>query len=54
MAEKTKNYTFIVQFSEADSERLEAFVRESGMKKRAVAHKGIILFLDENEQKTEN
>ena len=54
MAEKTKNYTFIVQFSEAESERLEAFVRESGMKKRAIAHKAIRLYMDENEQKTEN
>jgi len=54
MAEKTRQYTFIVRFSEAESEHFEAFVRESGMKKIAIAKKGIMRFIDENEQKAEN
>lgn len=54
MAEKTKVYSFTIRFSKDESERFEAYVRETGMKKLAVAHKAIMRYLDENEQKTEN
>ena len=47
MAEKTRTYTFIIEFSEADSERFEDFVRENGMKKRAVARKAILKYLED-------
>jgi len=48
MAEKMKEYTFIVRFSEDEKDRFEAFVDKSGMKKRAIAKKGIMRFVEEN------
>jgi len=54
MAEKMKEHTFRIQLSESDSVRLEAYLCENGMKKRFFMQKAIRLFLDENEQKSEN
>ena len=54
MAEKTRQYTFIVRFSEAESEHFETFVRESGMKKIAIARKAILRYIEENEQEAKN
>lgn len=54
MAEKTRTYTFIVRFSEADSERFEAFVRETGMKKLAVARKAILKYIEDNQPNSGN
>ena len=50
MKEKTKRYAFQVYLNEADSERFESFVRESGMKKLAIVHKAILRYLEENEK----
>ena len=50
MAEKLREYSFKIHFSEADSERFEAFVRETGMKKLAVARKAILRYIEENTQ----
>jgi len=54
MKEKTKRYAFQVYFNEADSERFEAFARESGMKKLAIARKAILRYIEENEEKYRN
>jgi len=54
MKEKTKRYAFQVYLNEADSERFEAFVRETGMKKLAVVRKAILRYIDENEQNAKN
>jgi len=51
---KTKRYAFQVYFNRADSERFEAFARESGMKKLAIVHKALLRYLDEEEQKAGN
>jgi len=54
MAEKIKAYAFKIWLNEDESERFEAFARESGMKKIAIARKAILRYIDENEQKAEN
>ena len=50
MKEKTKRYAFQVYLNEADSERFEAFVRETGMKKLAIVRKAILAYLDHQEE----
>ena len=51
MAEKTREHSFKIHFNEADSERFEAYARETGMKKLAIVRKAILRYIDENEQK---
>lgn len=54
MVEKTRTYTFIIEFSEDETDRFETFVDKSGMKKRAIAKKGILRFIEENAQNARN
>ena len=49
--EKSKQYGFRIWFNEAETERFEAFARESGMKKLAIVRKAILRYIEENEQK---
>ena len=51
MAEKMKEHSFMIRLNEAESERFEAFVHESGMKKIAIARKAILRYIEEKEQK---
>jgi len=47
-AEKTdKIHSFMINLSKQDSERLSAYLRESGMKKRAFMQKAILKYLNE-------
>lgn len=48
MAEKTKIYGFKIWLSEEESERFEAYIRDTGMKKLAVARKAILQYIEEN------
>jgi len=54
MVENMVKHSFTITLSEADSERFEAYLRRTGIKKLAVAQKAIVRYLDENEQKSEN
>ena len=54
MAEKTKAYAFKIWLNEDESEHFEAFARESGMKKIAIARKAILRYIDENEKEAKN
>ena len=54
MAEKLREYSFKIHFNESDSRRFETFVRESGMKKLAVARKAILRYIEENASKAGN
>lgn len=54
MAEKTKEYSFKVHLNETESERFEAFVREKGMKKLAIARKAILRYIEDNAPGTGN
>lgn len=54
MAEKMRKHTFIIELSMADSERLETYLRETGMKKLGVMRKAILRYLDEKAPNTEN
>ena len=48
MAEKTRLHFFRIHLNEADSERFEAYARETGMKKLAIVRKAIMRYIDEN------
>jgi hypothetical protein len=46
-----KQHSFHVMLDRQDSERLEVYLRESGMKKRAFMQKAILKYLGEQEQR---
>ena len=54
MVENMVKHSFTTTLREADSERFEAYLRRTGIKKLVVAQKAILRYLDENEQKSEN
>jgi len=47
--EKTKVHSFTITLSEDDSERFEAYLRRTGIKKLAVAQKAILKYLEDND-----
>ena len=54
MVENMVKHSFTIMLSEADSERFKGFVRETGMKKLAVARKAILRYIEENASKAGN
>jgi len=48
MVENMVKHSFTITLREAESERFEAYIRETGMKKLAVARKAILRYIEEN------
>ena len=54
MKEKIKRHAFQVYLTQSESERLDAYLNRTGMKKYAVVQKAIIKYLDDNELEAKN
>jgi predicted DNA-binding protein len=46
-----KQHSFIIHLEQEDSERLDQYLRNSGMKKRAFMQKAILKYLGEQERR---
>ena len=48
--DKMEYHAFRIELAKEDSERLKAYLRESGMKKRAFMQKAVLKYLGEQER----